>query len=1279
MLFSRLPRTIKIACLICVSLLTMLCWTVTAPPSYAEGLQNESLPKSWQAEAALNDVCFVDQQTGWAVGDSGTILRTNDGGQSWQSIGDVSQKIIRADYSVSLSDKLRGVSDRRVLQAQDAEVSAVPPVRCRLTSVHFIDRSNGWIAGGYAVPYLDRTRSTILRTRDGGQTWNVVGQMQTPAIEKIQFTDARNGWAIGASGNRYRGGIWFTFDGGNHWSTDPPETMRRDLIQAVRITDRQNQPQTIAIDEQGVLIRSVGGHGAFMENAVVIGRTRHRFSDVAALNEQHVGNQHLIAVGDQGAFFESADDGASWRAAKLEWPVWFSTEGPASLPDFRKITVTPSKIWIVTNDPSTFVAIDRTNQEVSFHETPVTSAIHQIEFLDDQIGFAVGDLGVVLSTTDGGQSWNVQRGHRNGLSVLNVCLDTGSVPLNLMADLACENNILLGTAIVRCATPANAPQNNNSTHLRQAIDRCGSVSLEWIDAPPEKSEPKAEKHAQKNNQMEQRWIVKLVRLLRSTRPETVVLSGPLRTARHSRGRGTLNMIDAERLIKQAIHLAADSGFDLRTWQHSDNSQTERVWQVRRLSVRDFSGNHSLDSNKLLPTEGVTIAERIMISRALMGQRFNEERTEHFRSMRFIGRGPGGGSTTVVPDDSDLLNPKSHRVVRSPRERGSSSLAIIERGSQKRTMFERMLTTDVHDPVSIRRWQNDMLSLTLSSTALNDGQGGNWMMEFADACYLAGKTELASRTLKMLVDRFPDHAWSPAATLWLANYFASDEHNLLAFHAAKAASYHQTNLATGSKAPSSIAGVGNASASTSSSATGSEIGGVTVEPNSNGDQRVAWQRPEATSLQQKIDTARAIREQQFEQANGVPPVDEEYAEFLRLSSQIDRHLQPAGDAVPDEAAHTVLTANHLENQPRTHGKSETVGQSETDGEFNTAGVATESNVRLASATTSNQDVDSFEGFDDWMRERYRLSATWLSRLKTRDGDLGDAPMVLGTELRLMKHLDDRANWEASLQAMRKRCLDTDFLDSFQAETQRLLDLKPVTGARSQIRCIAATERPRLDGRIDDGIWKTAYAKQAIHRIPLHQGNDPNVRKQDAVMLAYDDQFVFFLARMNRLIDTPPDKHIAASNSVRPRDPDLNGRDRIRIFIDTDSDRRSEMVFEIDHRGWVAERMGSIVDWNPQWFVARQADQDTWTVEAAIPRTAFLGLPESADFGSHADMPDRLANPKLWSIRLQRTRWQDEQFWESRDSGDPSPVVSGLMELVAGKRSAKLSLIFESLAD
>lgn len=84
-------------------------------------------------DARLCDVSFTDPQHGWAVGDFGVILHTDDGGQHW-------------------SPQASGVT-------------------CTLTSVCFVDARIGWAAGGMAFPYLHDSTGLVLSTRDGGASW----------------------------------------------------------------------------------------------------------------------------------------------------------------------------------------------------------------------------------------------------------------------------------------------------------------------------------------------------------------------------------------------------------------------------------------------------------------------------------------------------------------------------------------------------------------------------------------------------------------------------------------------------------------------------------------------------------------------------------------------------------------------------------------------------------------------------------------------------------------------------------------------------------------------------------------------------------------------------------------------------------------------------------------------------------------------------------------------------------------------------------------------------
>lgn len=101
-----------------------------------------------------------------AVGDHGTVIRSTDGGQSWQ----------QADV----------------------------PISSLLTAVHFVDGRQGWAVGHGGV---------VLATGDGGATWQVRKVLdEQPVLLSVHFLDARRGYAVGAYGAAFR-----TSDGGASW------------------------------------------------------------------------------------------------------------------------------------------------------------------------------------------------------------------------------------------------------------------------------------------------------------------------------------------------------------------------------------------------------------------------------------------------------------------------------------------------------------------------------------------------------------------------------------------------------------------------------------------------------------------------------------------------------------------------------------------------------------------------------------------------------------------------------------------------------------------------------------------------------------------------------------------------------------------------------------------------------------------------------------------------------------------------------------------------------
>ena len=123
---------------------------------------------SWQEYTLDEDlqftkVHFVDEQTGFAVGEFGTVLITTDGGNSWERGGDIPNEF----YPMA---------------------------------AHFRDQQSGWVGGLGGV---------IWSTADGGQTWERQQSAASSPIYGIDATETRV-FAVGGSGTllEYTAGEW---------------------------------------------------------------------------------------------------------------------------------------------------------------------------------------------------------------------------------------------------------------------------------------------------------------------------------------------------------------------------------------------------------------------------------------------------------------------------------------------------------------------------------------------------------------------------------------------------------------------------------------------------------------------------------------------------------------------------------------------------------------------------------------------------------------------------------------------------------------------------------------------------------------------------------------------------------------------------------------------------------------------------------------------------------------------------------------------------------------
>ncbi len=146
---------------------------------------------------ALRDLSFPDSLYGWAVGDSGRVVRTTDGGIHWTSQASSTTANLAGVSFVSRLTGYAAGSAGTFLRTTNGGVnwsaSATSPV-FNWQRMRFTSQQNGWLVSNEA--------SSIYRTTDGGATWNPVGPAASWTnldFVDLWFNGGTDGWAAGGS------------------------------------------------------------------------------------------------------------------------------------------------------------------------------------------------------------------------------------------------------------------------------------------------------------------------------------------------------------------------------------------------------------------------------------------------------------------------------------------------------------------------------------------------------------------------------------------------------------------------------------------------------------------------------------------------------------------------------------------------------------------------------------------------------------------------------------------------------------------------------------------------------------------------------------------------------------------------------------------------------------------------------------------------------------------------------------------------------------------------
>lgn len=201
-----------------------VCWAV-GPRGLViktlDGGKTWNYSKCVDSDLPFNDIFFVGKR-GWIVGKNGLILQTQDSGSTWKVEDKVTEaslmKLCCLDESHGFAVGEYGVIlwrgyekpswqeypfDWFKVLSDELILKGVTAVN--LYDIFFVNETLGWIVGDNGL---------VLKSSDGGQNWRAIRIGSFPPLFSVFFKNELEGWATGQNGLLLR-----TNDGGDTWSS----------------------------------------------------------------------------------------------------------------------------------------------------------------------------------------------------------------------------------------------------------------------------------------------------------------------------------------------------------------------------------------------------------------------------------------------------------------------------------------------------------------------------------------------------------------------------------------------------------------------------------------------------------------------------------------------------------------------------------------------------------------------------------------------------------------------------------------------------------------------------------------------------------------------------------------------------------------------------------------------------------------------------------------------------------------------------------------------------
>ncbi|HSW54625.1 MAG TPA: YCF48-related protein [Ignavibacteriaceae bacterium] len=234
-----------------------------------------------------------------------------------------------------------------------------------LKDVSFTDRYNGTAVGDYYD-------AIILRTSNGGISWNTQYFSETEELYGVSFIDSCVGTAVG-----YPGKILRTTDAGQTWQIQTSGTTAR--LYDVTSIDAEN---LFVVGEGGRIIKTTNG-GLIWSTVWSAPKT--------LLGVSFASDSIGFAVGADGLIIKTTNYGQDWTVQQSGTSV-----------DLYSVSFSNENIGVVVGGDYSGIVLKTTNGGSSWTNHLLTqSVLRSVNLINDSVGYICGSYGTIIKTITG--------------------------------------------------------------------------------------------------------------------------------------------------------------------------------------------------------------------------------------------------------------------------------------------------------------------------------------------------------------------------------------------------------------------------------------------------------------------------------------------------------------------------------------------------------------------------------------------------------------------------------------------------------------------------------------------------------------------------------------------------------------------------------------------------------------------------------------------------------------------------------------------------------------